>query len=144
MNDCICGYLIKSVEAILAMFHLFQLTRCHYNDVIMSVMASQITGVSIVLSTVCPGADQRRHQSSASLDFVRGIHRWPMDSPHKGPVTRKMSPFDDVIMCPRSLGIDVWCARLTFCPPSHSYKYREESEQDEGGEPHWRVPINCV
>ena len=38
------------------------------------------------------------HQSSASLAFVRGIHRWPVNSPHKGPVTRKMFPFDDVIM----------------------------------------------
>ena len=37
-------------------------------------------------------------KSSASLAFVRGIHRWPMNSPHKGPVTRKMLPFDDVIM----------------------------------------------
>ena len=64
----------------------------------MSAIASQITGVSIVYSTVCSGADQRKHQSSASLAFVRGIHRWPVDSPHKGPVTRKIFPFDDVIM----------------------------------------------
>ena len=68
----------------------------HYSDVIMSAMASQITGVSMVCSTVCSGADQRKHQSSASLDFVWGIHRWLLDSPHKGPVTRKMFPFDDV------------------------------------------------
>ena len=59
----------------------------------------QITGVSIVCSTVFSVADQRKHQSSESLAFVRVIHRWPMDSPHKGPVTRKMFPFDDVIMC---------------------------------------------
>ena len=52
----------------------------------MSAMASQITGVSIVCWTVWSGADQRKHQSSASLAFVRGIHRWPVDSPHKGPV----------------------------------------------------------
>ena len=62
----------------------------------MSMMASQITDVSIVYSTVCSGADQRKHQSSALLAFVRGIHRWPVNSPHKGPVTRKMFPFDDV------------------------------------------------
>ena len=43
-------------------------------------------------------ADQRKHQSSASLAFVRGIHRWPVNSPHKGPVTWKTFPFDDVIM----------------------------------------------
>ena len=64
----------------------------------MSAMGSQIASVSIVCSTVCSGADQRKHQSSASLAFVRGIHRWPVNSPHKGPVTRKMFPFDDVIV----------------------------------------------
>ena len=58
----------------------------------------KITGVSIVYSTFCSGADQRKHQSSASLAFVRGIHQWLVNSPHKGPVTRKMFPFDDVII----------------------------------------------
>ena len=72
----------------------------HYIPVIMSTMASQTTGFKIVYSTVCLGADQRKHQSSASLVFVRGIHRWPGNFPHKGPaVTRKMVPFDDVILC---------------------------------------------
>ena len=70
----------------------------HCNDFIMTTMAAQITSVSIVCSAVCSGADQRKHQSSASLAFVRGIHRWPVNSPHKWPVTRKMFPFDDVIM----------------------------------------------
>ena len=65
---------------------------CHYDDVILSVMASRIISVSIVYSTVCPRADQRKHQSFASLAFVRGIHQWPGNSPHKGPVTRKMFP----------------------------------------------------
>ena len=45
-----------------------------------------------------PNPDQRKHKSSASLAFLRGIHRWPVNSPHKGPVTRKMFPFDDVII----------------------------------------------
>ena len=66
--------------------------RIHYSDVIMSAMAYQITSLSIVYSTVCSAVDQRKHQRSASLAFVRGIHRWPMDSPHKGPVTRKYLP----------------------------------------------------
>ena len=44
------------------------------------------------------GTDQRKNQSFASLAFVWEIHRWPVNSPHKGPVTRKMFPFDDVIM----------------------------------------------
>ena len=70
----------------------------HYSDVIIGSIASQITSLMIVCSTVHSGADQRKHQSSASLAFVRGIHRWPVVSPHKGPVTRKMLPFDDVIM----------------------------------------------
>ena len=70
----------------------------HYSNVIMSAMASQITSLPIVYSTFYSGANQRKHQSSASLAFVRGIHRWPVNSPHKGPVTRKIFPFDDVIM----------------------------------------------
>ena len=70
----------------------------HYNDLIMSAMGSQITGVSMVCSTICSGADQRKCQSSVSLAFVRGIHRWPEGSPHKGPVSRKKFPFDDIIM----------------------------------------------
>ena len=49
-------------------------------------------------STIYPGTDQRKHQSSASLVFVRGIHQWPVKSPHKWPVRRRMFPFDDVIM----------------------------------------------
>ena len=58
-----------------------------------------ITSLTIIYSTVYSGAHQRKHQSSASLAFVRGIHRWPVNSPHKGPVPRKMFPFDDGIMC---------------------------------------------
>ena len=56
----------------------------------MNVMASQITSVSIVRSTICSNADQRNHQSSTSLAYVRGIHWWTVDSLHKGPVTWKM------------------------------------------------------
>ena len=70
----------------------------HYSDVRMGAIASQITSLTIVYSTVYSGADQRKHQSSASLSFVRGIHRRPVISPHKWPVTRKMLPFDDVIV----------------------------------------------
>ena len=70
----------------------------HYDDVVMGAMASQITSFAIVYSTVYSDADQRNHQSSASLAFVQGIHRGPVNSPHKMPVTWKMSLFDDVIM----------------------------------------------
>ena len=74
----------------------------------MSEMASQITSVSIVCSTVDSGLDQRKHQSSTPLAFVQGIHRWPVNSPHKGPVTRKMFPFDDVIMKKKTISINMF------------------------------------
>ena len=70
----------------------------------MGAVAYQITSLTIVYSTVDSDADQRKHQSSASLAFVRGIHRGPVNLSHKWPVTRKMFPFDDVIM-PISLDI---------------------------------------
>ena len=70
----------------------------HYTDVIMSTLAYKITSVSFVYSIVCSGSDQVQYQSSASLAFVRGIQRWPVNSPHKRPVTQKMFPCDDVIM----------------------------------------------
>ena len=60
-------------------------------------IASQIPRLTIVYSAVYSDADRRKHQSSASLAFVRGIHRGPVNSPHKWPVTRKICPFDDVI-----------------------------------------------
>ena len=74
----------------------------------MSTMVSLITGVSIVYSTFCSGVDQRKHQRSALLAFVRGIHRWPVNSPHKGPVTPKMVPFDDVIMYHDNSLLTMW------------------------------------
>ena len=63
-----------------------------------NISNSQIAAISQVYSTVCSGADQRKHQSSASLAFVRRIYRWLLNSPHRGPVTRKMFPFYDVNM----------------------------------------------
>ena len=74
-----------------------RVTAAHCGDVIMGKMASQITSLTIVYSTVYSGADQRKHQSSASLAFVRGIHREPLNSPHKWPVTRKMFTFDELL-----------------------------------------------
>ena len=76
----------------------------HCKDVIMSAVASQITGVSIVYWTA---DESSKHQSSASLAFVRGIDQLPVDAPHKGPVTRKIFPFDDVIM-------SIWKRRVNW------------------------------
>ena len=65
----------------------------------MGAIASQITNLAIVYSTVYSDTDQRKHQSSVSLAFVWGIHRGPVNSPHKWSLTRKMFPFGNVIMC---------------------------------------------
>ena len=95
----------------------------HYNDIIMSVVASQITSLEIVNSMVYSGTDQRKHQSSASLPFVRGIRWSPVNSLHKRPVTRKMFPFDEDIMWYPAA--EPWCwptyasksyQSLTNCP----------------------------
>ena len=91
----------------------------HYNDVIMSTMASQITSLTIVYSTVYSVADQRKDSSSASLACVKGIRRWPVNYPHKGPVARKI-PFDDVIMPSEFLKEDGTCT--TFKIISCVYK----------------------
>ena len=88
--------LFHYVPIIISSWNLITMTHCH--DVIMSVIASQITSLPIVYSIVYSGADQIKNQSSASLAFVWGIHPWPVNSPHKWPVTWKMFPFDDTIM----------------------------------------------
>ena len=93
----------------IGMIWYFVISVYHYSDVIMSTVTSQITSISIVCWTICKGADQRKHQSSASLAFVRGIHRWPVNSPNEGPVTRKVFPSDVVIM---------------YCQDRNSHGYR--------------------
>ena len=92
-----------------------------YNDIIMSTIVSQITSLTIVHLTCLSaysGADQRKHQRSMSLAFVRGIHQWTVNSPHKGPVTLKMFPFDDVIMIIK-LFYSVWFSQ---CYISSAYR----------------------
>ena len=100
-------------KIIAAMSDLLSVMSIHYNDVIMGSMVSQITSLTIVYSAVYSGADQRKHQSSASLAFVRGIHRGPVNSPHKWPTTREMFPFDDVIMEQRRLNV-MWSGYLNM------------------------------
>ena len=87
----------------------------------MGAIASQITSLMIVYSIVYSDADQRKHQSSPLLAFVRGIHRGPVNSPHKRPVTRNVSPFDDVIMCqPQMASVylkhDMWKTSVKYYP----------------------------
>ena len=93
---------------------LYYLRHCHYTDVMMSAMSSQITGVYIVCTTVDSRAGQRKYQSTASMAFVTGIHQWPVNSSHQRPVTRKMFLFDDVIMC---LWYE-WHTLCAICPSS--------------------------
>ena len=101
-GECCCFVVKHSKRHIVEWWLRFRLLPeenvFHYGDVIMVAIASQITRLTIVYSTVDTCADQRKHQSSASLAFVWGIHRWPVNSPHKWPVTRKMFPFDVVFM----------------------------------------------
>ena len=98
--------------------HLSWCNRSYYSDVIMGAMASQITSLTIIYSTFYWGTDQRKHQSSVSLAFVKGIHRWPVNSTHKGPVKRKMFPFDDVIMEPLRSVLDIKAKyRYEICQP---------------------------
>ena len=83
-----------------------------YSDVTMSAMASQI--IWPVCSAICSGAHQKKHLSSASLAFVRGIHRWSVDCPHDGPVTRKMFLYNDVIMVKLLLSLKKWRDKVTI------------------------------
>ena len=97
-------------------FHQISLP-LHYNDVIMGSMASQITSLAIVYTAVYLGAYQRTYQSSASLAFVGGIHREPVNSLHKWPVKLKTFPFDDVIMevpVPYVYGTRMWAVLIAM------------------------------
>ena len=99
LNQCQCSFKMKAALPLANQQSLADSKRIsHYSDVIMTTMAFQITSLAVVYSIVYSSAYQRKHQNSASLAFVRGIHRWPVNSPHKGPVTRKKLPFDVVVM----------------------------------------------
>ena len=97
LKNILCVCIFHKSNETLVIWNTKQSTS-HYDDVIMTMLASQITSLTVVYSIVYSGVNQRKHQSSASLAFVREIHRGPMNFPHKWPVTRKMFPFDDVIM----------------------------------------------
>ena len=100
----------------------------------------------IVYSTVCLGADQRKHQSSSSLAFVRRIHRGSVNSPNKGPVTRKIFPFDDVIM--RSLkcaGHRNWTSKISdvICRECSLYQYDNSWKNTKSGIPAQSILLVC-
>ena len=73
----------------------------------MSAMASQTISVSIVCSTVCSGWLKKTPKLRVT-GLCEGIHRWPVYSPHKGPVTRKMISFDDVIISGSKIDTIFW------------------------------------
>ena len=102
----------------------------------MGTIATQITSLTIVYSTVYSDADQRKHQSSASLAFVRGIHRGSLNSPHKWPVTRKMFLFGDV-----SWGVAIVIHNVCECHASSKPEIYE-SEFDTGTIHRWAVLWN--
>ena len=130
VQQCDLHWWRKAIEAPYRPAPLITSYTEHYSDVIRGAMASQITGVPIVCSTACFCADQRKHQSSASLSFVRGIHRSPVDSPHKGPVMQKMFPVDDVpslvcayvwANCGLINGFGYWSVAFSTPPSHHLY-----------------------
>ena len=99
----------------------------HYGDVIMGVMASQESPASRSFTQPFQ-AHIKKHQSSASLAFVRIIHRWPVNSLHKGYVTRKMSPFDNVIM--------IYCRIWSWSPmPCEKHGPRDSVDKNRGRRP---------
>ena len=83
-NDMMYSCFVKVYLRVSLSGNTFFPTKYHYGDVIMGAIASQISSLAIVYSAFYSGADQRK--------------RGPVNSPHKWPVTRKMFPFDDVIM----------------------------------------------
>ena len=121
--------------------------------------ASQITSLTIVYSNDYSDADQRKHQSSATLAFVRGIHRGPVNSPHKWPVTRKIFPFDDVSMdwlvftcqyprgcvytrilyiyCPQGLYDSTWASRIVLFKVFYLALYHNLRRMNDVSFPTW-------
>ena len=136
-----CTHWSPTLRRIQSNTMIWDSSQCHYNDVIMGAISSQITSFTILYPTVYSGADQRKHQSCASLSFVRGIHRGLVNSPHKWPVTRKMFQFDDLIMIETAFTgfwIPIMTARRSW--PSHRYTedaYTGKTHLYKKGPPMW-------
>ena len=95
-RNCVWNHFKRKIEilnkmssVVFCIMTAFMWPSNYYSDVIMSVIASRITGVMSVYSTVCSGADERKHQGPAALAFVRPSQR-----------ARNVEnfPFDDVIV----------------------------------------------
>ena len=130
----------------------------HCSDFIMSAIASQITGVSVDCLTFVKTQIKEKKQSFSSLSFVSGVHRSPVDSTHKGPVKRKMFPFDDVIMR-RSATLSLTAHRLLelraskrliedsyFCPhgqPCWQSSFIWHTSGLRACNVHYQNPFNC-
>ena len=105
----------------------------HYSDIIMGADSSRITNITIVYSTVY---SSRRSKKTSK-------HRWPVNFPHKWPVTRKMFPFDDVIIYAireNVTFVDLVSKKMSplfpvECPIAWSC---------DGHNPHWRQPITLT
>ena len=128
----------KAIEnSVCKISSILSVSLCHYNDVIMGMMASQITSLTIVYSIDYSGVDQRKHQSSVSLAFVRGIHRWPVNSTHKWSATRKKFPFDDIIILSRG-----WRrGALWYIPRTFSFKMTRN--HSDYGLSQWKTQLHC-
>ena len=101
--------------------HFVVVLSYHYNDIMMSTMASQITSLTIVYLSVYSGADQRKHQISASLAFVKGIHRWPgASNAENGSIWwRHHDSWGKSELIPQSLKPSLRHTSLTLSKPSH-------------------------
>ena len=110
------------MQRMISLTLLLAVMKEHYSDVIMGTMVSQITSLTIVYSTIYSDSDQRKHQSSTSLAFVWGIHRWLVNSPHKWPVMQKKFPFDDIIMNLMFVFYRMWFVARCYCSASGSYQ----------------------
>ena len=89
---------LENISSTYAVHHIIPTTNVHYNDVIMATMASQITILTVVYSTVYLDADQRKHQRSASLAFVWGVPRDRWIPRTKGQSRGNFFPFEDFFM----------------------------------------------
>ena len=107
----ICGWRVNSVQY-------------HNDDVIMTPMAPQITRLAVVYSIVYSGVDKKKHQSSASLAFVRGIHRDRWIPRSKGQLRGKCFHLM-TSSCIEQFVLEIrWRLRISDAEPSSNFEYK--------------------